>query len=100
VYPGGFSGEGFAGLQNFIRDHRENEFINNLCRKLLTYSLNRTLQLSDEALVDRMKSNLAAQNNHFDVLVETIVLSPQFRNKRAPAPESKEATQIALGKAN
>ena len=100
VYPGGFTGDGFAGLQNFIREHRQNEFINNLCRKLLTYSLNRTLQLSDEALIDRMKSNLAQQDNHFDTLVETIVLSPQFRNKRAPAPETRPTTQIALGKAN
>ena len=42
VYPGGFNGTGFEGLRDFIRDHRQDQFINNLCRKLLSYSLNRT----------------------------------------------------------
>jgi hypothetical protein len=97
TYPGGINGVGFQGLQNFIRDHRQDQFINNLCRKLLTYSLDRTLQLSDEALVDTMQTNLAAQGDRFDSLVETIVLSPQFRNKRIPAPSQ---TQIASRKVN
>jgi hypothetical protein len=93
VYPGGFNGVGFVGLQNFIRDHRQDQFINNLCRKLLSYSLNRTLQLSDEALVDRMQANLAAQGYRFDSLVETIVASPQFRNQRIPVPETQIASR-------
>jgi hypothetical protein len=41
-----------------------------------------------------MQTNLAAQGDHFDALIETIVLSPQFRNKRIPTPP----TQIASGK--
>jgi Protein of unknown function (DUF1592)/Protein of unknown function (DUF1588)/Protein of unknown function (DUF1587)/Protein of unknown function (DUF1595)/Protein of unknown function (DUF1585) len=96
TYPGGINGVGFDGLRDFIRDHRQPEFINNLCRKLLSYSLNRSLQLSDEALVDTMQTNLAAQGDRFDSLLETIVMSPQFRNKRIPAPQ----TQIASRKVN
>jgi hypothetical protein len=96
TYPGDINGVGFQGLQNFIRDHRQPEFINNLCRKLLTYALDRSLQLSDEALVDTMQTNLATQGDRFDALVDTIVLSPQFRNKRMPAPP----TQLASGKVN
>ena len=99
TYPGGINGVGFQGLRDFIRDHRQDEFINNLCRKLLSYSLNRTLQLSDEALVDTMQINLAKQGYGFDSLVETIVLSPQFRNKRIPEPQKPE-TQIASRKVN
>jgi Protein of unknown function (DUF1592)/Protein of unknown function (DUF1588)/Protein of unknown function (DUF1587)/Protein of unknown function (DUF1585)/Protein of unknown function (DUF1595) len=99
TYPGGINGVGFEGLRDFIRDHRQDQFINNLCRKLLSYSLNRTLQLSDEELVDTMQSNLAKQGYGFDSLVETIVLSPQFRNKRIPAPQKPE-TQIASRKVN
>ncbi len=88
TYPGGVQGTGLEGLQNFIRDHRENEFIGNLCRKLLTYSLNRTLQLSDESLVDQMQAQLVANRYHFNSLVETIVTSAQFLNRRTPvAPE-------------
>jgi Protein of unknown function (DUF1592)/Protein of unknown function (DUF1588)/Protein of unknown function (DUF1585)/Protein of unknown function (DUF1595) len=96
TYPGGINGDGFEGLRDFIRDHRQDQFINNLCRKLLSYGLNRTLQLSDEALVDTMQTKLAAQGDRFDSLVETIVLSPQFRNKRIQAPP----TQIASRRVN
>ena len=96
TYPGGITGEGFEGLRDFIRDHRQDVFLNNLCRKLLSYSLNRTLQLSDEALVDSMQANLGAQGNRFDALLETIIMSPQFRNQRIPAPP----TQMASGKVN
>jgi Protein of unknown function (DUF1592)/Protein of unknown function (DUF1588)/Protein of unknown function (DUF1587)/Protein of unknown function (DUF1585)/Protein of unknown function (DUF1595) len=99
TYPGGINGVGFEGLRDFIRDHRQDQFINNLSRKLLSYSLNRTLQLSDEALVDTMQNNLAKQGYGFDSLVETIVLSPQFRNKRIQAPQKPE-TQIASRKVN
>jgi hypothetical protein len=96
TYPGGVQGTGFEGLQAFIRGHRQKEFVDNLCRKLLSYSLNRSLQLSDESLVDSMEANLAAQGYRFDSLVETIITSPQFRNKRIQAPES----QLASRKAN
>ena len=37
TYPGGINGVGFEGLRDFIRDHRQDQFINNLCRKLLSY---------------------------------------------------------------
>jgi Protein of unknown function (DUF1592)/Protein of unknown function (DUF1588)/Protein of unknown function (DUF1587)/Protein of unknown function (DUF1585)/Protein of unknown function (DUF1595) len=99
TYPGGINGVGFQGLRDFIRDHRQDQFINNLCRKMLSYSLNRTLQLSDEALVDTMQTNLAAHGYGFDSMVETIVMSPQFRNKRIAAPPPSP-TQIASRKVN
>jgi hypothetical protein len=79
-------------LQDFIRNHREQQFISNLSRKLLAYALNRSLQLSDEALVDRMTSQLAAKHYQFNALVETIVTSSQFLNKRLPqAPGTLES---------
>src|ERR1700735_3700595 len=56
TYPGGNPGVGFQGLRDFTRDHRHPEFINNLRRKLLTYALDRSLQLSDEARVDPMQT--------------------------------------------
>jgi hypothetical protein len=95
TYPGGFQGTGLAGLQAFIRADRENEFIDNLSRKLLAYALNRSLQLSDEALIDRMKTRLTAKGFRFDSLFETIVTSPQFLKKRVPeAPHSLDAELV------
>ena len=82
VFPGGAQGEGFAGVQEFIREHREKDFVDNLSRKLLAYALGRSLMLSDDVTVDQMKSEMAANGNRFAPLVETIVTSPQFRNKR------------------
>jgi len=85
TYPGGVDGTGLTGLKTFIQAHRQKEYLANLSRKLLVYSLNRSLQLSDESLVDRMQTNLAAAGYRFDSLIETIVTSPQFLNKRIPA---------------
>ena len=98
VYPGGVNGVGVEGLRSFIKDHRQDQFTDNLCRKLLSYSLGRSLQLSDEGLIDAMKSNLARSGDRFDSMIETIVLSPQFRNMRTAPPPQQPATQIASRK--
>lgn len=91
TYPGGYQGDGLMGLKDFIRNYRQDNFISNLCRKLMAYALNRSPQLSDESLVDQMKANLAANGYTFRSMVETIVLSPQFLNRRlvneAAAPQ-------------
>ena len=75
-------GSGFEGLQSYIRDHREKDFVDNLCRKMLTYSLSRSLLLSDEIVLDKMKSRLAAEHYKISTLVDTIVTSPQFLTKK------------------
>jgi hypothetical protein len=93
VYPGGVDGVGFEGLRAFIKAHRQDQYVNNFSRKLLAYALNRSLQLSDEGLIDTMQSELVAQNYRFDTLVESIVTSPQFRNQRvAAAPPTQLAS--------
>ena len=82
VFPGGGEGSGLEGVRTYIREHRQADFVDNLSRKLLVYALSRSLQLSDESLIDRMESGLPANGYRFDWLVETIVTSPQFLNKR------------------
>jgi hypothetical protein len=84
VFPGGSQGAGLQGVQQYIREHREAGFLDNLSRKLLAYALNRSLQLSDEAVIERMNASLAASGDRFQSLVETIVASPQFLNRRTP----------------
>jgi hypothetical protein len=92
TYPGGSQGTALEGLQAFIRANRQKEFVDNISRKLLAYSLNRSLQLSDEALLDRMETQLAAKEYRFHSLVETILTSPQFLTRRLPdAPEPARA---------
>jgi hypothetical protein len=83
AFPGGSEGSGFEGVQAYIREHRQNDFIDNLSRKLLAYSLGRSLMLSDDSTVESMRTRLAANGYRFNSLVETIVTSPQFINKRS-----------------
>jgi hypothetical protein len=73
-----------AGLQSYIREHREANFVENLCRKLLAYALGRTLILSDEPLIEEMQAKLKADGYRFGGLIESIVTSPQFTSKRSP----------------
>ena len=77
-FPGGSQGAGLEGLQSYIRAHREKDFVDNLCRKMLVYALGRSLMLSDEPLIERMNAKLAAERYRMGALIETIVTSPQF----------------------
>jgi hypothetical protein len=82
VFPDGKSREGLEGLRNYLRDRRQQDFIDNLCRKLFSYALGRGLLVSDEKALKEMQTRLAADGYAFDSLVEAIVTSPQFLNKR------------------
>lgn len=82
TFPGGGEGAGIEGLRLYLRERRQPEFLDNLCRKLLAYALGRSLLPSDDSLVDDMRAKLAANGHRFDCLVETIVSSPQFLNRR------------------
>jgi hypothetical protein len=94
--PGGVQASGVSGVQSFIRDHREKDFVDSLARKLLAYALNRSLQLSDEALISTMESRLAAREYRFNALIETIVTSPQFLNKRMPDAPARPVNSQTL----
>jgi hypothetical protein len=81
-FPGGLTGAGLEGLQVYIREHRQADFVNNFSRKLLAYSLGRSLMLSDEPEVERITAAGAANGYRFSAFVETIVNSRQFLNRR------------------
>ncbi len=85
-FPGGKEATGLGGLRDYIRGHREKDFVDNLARKLLAYGLGRTLLMSDDALVAEMKANLARDGHRFGLLIDTIVTSAQFRTKRSGEP--------------
>ena len=87
-FPDGSQREGVRGLQDYIRDKRQDEFIDTLCRKLLSYGLGRSLILSDEPLIESMQEDLKKAEHSFHTLIESIVLSPQFLNQRGIAFEA------------
>ena len=82
-YPGGGGeGKGLEGLRAHLRQHRQDDFLDNLARKLLSYALGRGLMLSDDATVAEMRAGLAADGHRFGALVERVVASRQFLTRR------------------
>jgi Protein of unknown function (DUF1588)/Protein of unknown function (DUF1585)/Protein of unknown function (DUF1592) len=89
VFRDGSTAGGLDGLRRYLRHKRQDEFIDNLCRKLLSYALGRALLPSDDLLIESMRTRLAADDYRFGSLIESIVTSPQFLNKRG-ADEAAE----------
>jgi hypothetical protein len=85
AFPDGSDVTGLDGLVGYVSAHRADDFLDNLCRKLLAYGLGRTLILSDEAAIEDMRRSLAANGNRWSALVDTIVTSRQFLTKRGTA---------------
>jgi hypothetical protein len=91
TFPGdGGEGTGVEGLRTYLRAHRQGEFVENLCRKLLAYALGRSLLPSDDETLEGMRNRLAADGHRFGGLVEGIVTSPQFLNKRVDGDRTEE----------
>ena len=86
TFPDGTEETGLAGLRDYVHTKVQGEFVDNLCRKLAAYALGRTLRLSDDLLIGDMKARLASHQYRFGALVECLVTSPQFLNKRVTAP--------------
>lgn len=82
TFPGGSEGDGFEGVRKYIRERRQNDFGHNLTAKLLAYALGRSLLITDEPLVDSLQRQLASDGYRFDTLIEGIVTSRQFTNRR------------------
>lgn len=83
TFPGGSRGDGVNDLRSYLRNHRQDDFLENLCRKMLSYALGRSLILSDDLLVDEIRTRLKKNDFRFNSLIETIVTSQQFLNKRS-----------------
>lgn len=81
-FPDGSYRSGVAELQAYLRESRQTDFVDNFTRKLLSYALGRSLQLSDESLLESMQSALERDDYRIGSAIETIVASPQFLNKR------------------
>jgi hypothetical protein len=82
LFPDNKERNGLAGLRDYLRETRQDDYLNNLCRKLLSYALGRSLLPSDGKTLAAMRDRLARERFGFGCLVETIVTSPQFLNKR------------------
>lgn len=81
VLPSGQTADGVEDLRSYISEHRQEEFVENLSRKLLSYGLGRSLILSDDLLIRDIQQELHANDYRFGRLIERMVTSSQFLNK-------------------
>jgi len=96
-FPGGSEGEGLAGVQAYIREHRQDDYLAHLSRKMLAYALSRSLLLSDEPILEQAQANLKKSDYQFGALIETIVTSPQFLHRRGPDPAEQSSSASTRG---
>lgn len=80
--PSGKEAHGVPEFAEYLAAERVDGFADTLNRKFLGYALGRSLQLSDQPLLDKMQENLRKNDYRFGTLFDTVVLSPQFRNQR------------------
>jgi hypothetical protein len=82
AFPDGKEYTDLTGLRTYLRDKRQDDYLDNLTKKLFSYALGRGLLLSDQKQLDAMRAKLKADGFAFGSLVDEIVTSPQFRHKR------------------
>ena len=74
--------QGLDGLRDYLLTTQREAFLRQFCRKLLGYALGRSVQLSDEPLLEEMQDQLAANDYRVGAAIEMIVRSRQFREIR------------------
>jgi hypothetical protein len=82
TFPDGKERDGLDGLREYLREKRQDDFLDNLCKKLFSYALGRGLLPSDREALAALRRRLQREGYAFGSLVEAIVQTPQFRNKR------------------
>lgn len=91
--PTGKDAKGLPALADYLATHRKTDFTKTLCQKLLGYALGRSVQLSDQPLLNTLQADLTTNNEQLSILLERVVLSPAFRNHRAAPPQEPQGSK-------
>ena len=84
TFPDGRERAGLEELRHYLLEQRQDEFIDNFVRAMFAYALSRTTLLSDTSAMIEAKRRLAESEYRIGTLVEAIITSPQFLNRRCP----------------
>lgn len=74
--------DGLEDLKRYLYHSRRDAVVRQFVKKLLGYSLGRSVQLSDEPLLTEIQNLLSQNDYRVGVAIEAIVCSPQFREIR------------------
>ncbi|MBY0586782.1 DUF1592 domain-containing protein [bacterium] len=83
--PDGTSIDGPNDLRRYLLDKKREVVLGQFLKKLLGYSLGRSVQLSDQPLLDEIQTKLRENEDRFSLAIEMIVQSPAFRSIRGPS---------------
>jgi len=79
----GQTSKGVPEFGEHLAKTRKADFTRTLCHKFLGYALGRSLQLSDQPLLDEMQAKLEKSDYKMSAIIELVATSPQFVNQRA-----------------
>ena len=79
VLPDGTQLDNVAGIKRVILDDKQELFLRNIARKLLTYALARQLDATDEIAVNELTESLEANDCRMRQFVIELVKHPAFR---------------------
>ena len=68
-------------LKAYLLSNRKDEFAENVVRRMLAYALGRSLEFSDNEIVQQLTSSFQANDYRLASLVEEIVLTDHFQMK-------------------
>ena len=68
-------------LKAYLLKNKKDEFAENMVRRLLTYALGRSLEFSDDQVVQQLTTSFKANDYRLATLVEDIVLTDLFQMK-------------------
>ena len=80
--PSGKETRGVAEFGDYLAKNRKDEFTKTLSHKFLGYALGRSLQLSDQPLLEKMQAELMKDDSKLSAVFELVATSPQFRTQR------------------
>ena len=65
----------------YLIDNKQEEFAEGFCKHLLTYALGRSLEWTDQPLIDQLSSEFQDNGYKMDQLIVDIVQSDAFKAK-------------------
>jgi mono/diheme cytochrome c family protein len=75
--------QGFTGLKRYLsQDPQRPKFLRTICGKFVGFALGRALIPSDQALIDHVMADLAANHWSSSTLVLDVLTSPEFTHRR------------------
>ncbi len=88
--PGGERFESPGELKSILRNTEGDEFVRGLIEKMLTFALGRGVERSDSPTVEAIRARMAENDYRFSSLIEGIVDSAPFRQRRGEGISSDD----------